>query len=278
MPLLEYSDKLIHTNPSQKAQKCKVCPYFTTLVFFMVNHSNRHKPLSSLFNCEKTNLEIYHCNDCNFQTELTFLFKKHIQDHRNREPRSVEYVIRNYVCKKCNFKTHFSMKWLQHTTTCLKSKIKKPQSSKKSQNKPNYDLIKHMKTYTRDQQNVKWYGCTVCPFQTKHTACLKSHINARHLNGEDVTWFQCPQCPYKVKHKSNLTRHVKARHSKEQEKKWHECAKCAYKSKSQPDLKKHVNLYHSDETSAKWYKCEKCSFQTKHMSNFKIHIVSRHLD
>ena len=49
----------------------------------MVNHVRRHRFPVEKLSCENTELEMYYCKDCDFKTELTILFKQHInKNHR----------------------------------------------------------------------------------------------------------------------------------------------------------------------------------------------------
>ena len=207
MSILEFSD----VKPRQeKIQNCELCPYFTTSVFLMVDHVKRHHSTLPRFNCENSKIEDYRCKDCNFQTDLTLVFSRHVQLHS--EPSNQNPVIRQYFCENCSFDTHFAMKWLQHTLDCLK--IPKIVQS---------DKIKHF--------------CDKCPYKARYKVHLQRHVNARHLDEGAVTWYKCEKCSYKAKQKGNLKIHQIARHLDEQNIKWYQCEQCTYKAKQK---KKHL--------------------------------------
>ena len=152
MSILEYSHKLV-ANLSRTKNI----------------HVRRHSSLQK-FNCETSNIEIYSCTDCSFQTELTLVFKQHLQEH-NKQGNKNNYTIKNYICEKCTFETNFSIRWLRHATTCL----------------------------TNQQENNIWHECQQCPYKAKKKSTLKRHTIARHLDENDIKWYQCNQCPYKAK-------------------------------------------------------------------------------
>ncbi|WP_206737914.1 hypothetical protein, partial [Klebsiella pneumoniae] len=85
--------------------------------------NRRHHFSPPHFTCGNSRLKF--CKDCNFQTELTLIFKQHLQEHHTikKEPDedlpNEKKVIQKYICKKCTFVTHFVLKWLQHTASFL---------------------------------------------------------------------------------------------------------------------------------------------------------------
>ena len=124
MSILEYSENFVRhlKSPPKNAHHCKLCPFFTTSTFLMVNHVKQHSsPSLSHFNCQSVNIETYWCKDCNFQSELTFIFKQHIiQRHNKNEDSPIKnFVVHHQICDECDFGTHFSMKWLQHRLFCF---------------------------------------------------------------------------------------------------------------------------------------------------------------
>ncbi|KAJ3650511.1 hypothetical protein Zmor_016604 [Zophobas morio] len=212
------------------------------------------------FNCQISNLEVHYCNDCNFYTELTLLFKLHLQDcHGVKKEHYQEYTIQKYSCRKCKFETHFSLKCVQHGLTCLRHlKNQKPTKTPK--------IIKHSKD--------EIIHCTECPYKTKTKALLKRHINRRHVDEKDTKKYHCSECPFATKYKSSLKTHVNVNHLDEKDVKWYECDKCPYKSKDNSALKHHTNMHHSDT----WYKCKDCPYKTRTTRLLKLHRIARHLD
>ncbi|XP_063927325.1 zinc finger protein 711-like [Zophobas morio] len=236
---------------------------------FMMNYVKRRQVRVRQFNCEIENIEIYSCKYCLFQTEISILFKQHIQDHDSvkRDKIRENYTVKTYICKKCQFETYFALKWLQHTATCVVKK-KNQIINTKCQNCP--DEIKEKSTVSV-QSSIKWHQCEKCPFHTTHKGTLKNHIIARHLNAEDIKWYKCEECPFQTKMKGNLKLHVIARHLNEEDIKWYKCKKCPYKGKRSSNLNQHINAAHSDEQYIKWYQCTKCSYRSKHSGHLERH-------
>jgi hypothetical protein len=51
---------------------CDRCPYMSRSVFF---------PQIPSFGCETNSLEKYHCEDCDFESDLAIIFNQHIREH-----------------------------------------------------------------------------------------------------------------------------------------------------------------------------------------------------
>ena len=118
MSTLEYFETFATRGTSswENVHKCKLCPYFTTALFFMISHVRRHRFPLEKFTCDNAKIEAYYCKDCDFKTELTILFKEHVDKYHGlkRESKNVllseDFRIHIYVCEKCDFKTNFSLK------------------------------------------------------------------------------------------------------------------------------------------------------------------------
>ena len=300
MSTLEYSKALVaHGRSSWKnVHNCKLCPHFTTSILSMVNHVRRHRSSLEKFTCSKAKIEVYYCKDCDFKTDLTILFKQHINKHHglkseSREDLSIEdFTIQNYVCEKCAFETNSLIKKLQHTSTCTERKENRLSSS--SQNvtykkngewykckKCNYKtkfksrLKKHVYYVHSRAEDIQWHECTECPFKSKYKVSLRRHFSVKHADKEKIKWYECEKCPYKTKHHSNFSYHVISTHVSEEEVQWYECANCSYKSKSKQYLIRHISGRHSDIRS---FQCENCPYKAKLSRHLKRHINIRHLD
>ena len=278
-----------------KVHDCKICPYVTTSFFLMRNHLQRHQSPLVSFTCDNP-LDSYHCKDCNFQTELTLLFKQHIKDRhgikqKNDDNLIVQHNNQKYVCGKCGFETHFLLTWLRHMRECQ-------QCACKTKEHPN--LKQHIQRHRGDEKDItykcekcedknkyrtsldrdirmrhvdKWHQCTVCAYKTIYKANLKKHINLRHVDDLDAKWYECTHCSYRTKHKTYLKRHVNVLHLGEKDAKWYECQHCPYKTKCCSNLTRHVRSKHFNEKSITWYQCNKCSFKTK-----RERILQKHVD
>ena len=71
---------------------CIRCPYFTTSLFLMTNHVRRHNSSMEKFTCDSAKIEAYYCKDCDFRTELTVLFKQHIDKYHGPKRESIDDV------------------------------------------------------------------------------------------------------------------------------------------------------------------------------------------
>ncbi|KAJ3640400.1 hypothetical protein Zmor_016690 [Zophobas morio] len=292
MSTLEYSESLRALGRSswKNVHNCKLCPYFTTSLFLMVNHVRRHRLSQEKYTCENAKIEVYLCKDCDFKTELTILFKQHINKNHSfksesRDDLSIEdFSVRNYVCEKCDLETNLSLKWLQHTSECTGKKENLQSMSSVKENtthkgwyycalcsytsRDNGNFKRHLRKHALNKQ----YACDKCPFKTKWKGNLSIHIKRTHLDERDVEWHKCEKCPYKTTKKSHVTRHITNVHLKEEEGKWYQCNECPYKSRMKSNLKIHVISKHLDEEKITWYKCEQCQFKTRQKGSLRKHI------
>ncbi|XP_063926892.1 zinc finger protein 142-like [Zophobas morio] len=289
MSFLEYSEELVPTKPS-KVQNCNMCPYFTTSFFLMVSHVNRHKSWRN-FVCENTTIERYRCKDCNFESDLTLMFKLHLRNHHSIHSKPQEnaphYYARTYICENCAFESHFSLTWLQHTLSCGKNANRALERKGLQWHKCDQCDSKYAsKSYLKIHKIVKhlsdddriWYRCEKCPFKAKVKFNLKTHYMRQHVDERDVKWFKCEKCLYKTKQKPHLRSHILTNHLDENEIKWFECRNCSYRSKTKIGLKTHVSYRHLDGKDVKWYECEQCPFKSKHKGSLNYHVVARHTD
>ncbi|KAJ3640396.1 hypothetical protein Zmor_003697 [Zophobas morio] len=304
MSTLEYSESLREWGRSswKNVHNCKLCPYFTTSLFLMVNHVRRHRSSQEKYTCENAKIEEYYCKDCDFRTELTILFRQHINKYHSFKIESgddlslQDFSVQKYVCKKCDLETNLSLKWLQHTSECMEKKENQTSVSfvkentnifhfKKGDGKRWYYCTKcsykvrnkaKLKYHMAKHDVNKQYSCDKCPFKTGYKATLRDHIKRNHLDERDVEWHKCEKCRFKTLRKSDLIRHVNNLHLKEEEGEWYECNECPYKTRSKCSLKTHVILKHLDEEKITWYKCEQCQYKARLKASLKRHIQSTH--
>ncbi|XP_063927065.1 zinc finger protein 142-like isoform X2 [Zophobas morio] len=295
MSVLEYSESFRAWGKSswRNVHRCKLCPYFTTSLFFMVNHVRRHRSPLAKLTCGKAKIELFYCKDCDFKTELTILFKQHINKNHGVKVESrddlssQDFVIQNYVCKKCSFETNLSLKWLQHTSECT-GKKENLQSVSYLQDGicwhccTDCNFKAKVQSHVRDHiKRCHWskaYACEKCPFKSRYKTSLRKHVNGVHLDEQDGVWYRCIECPFKTRYKVNLKNHAIAKHTAQEEIKWYECDLCPLKTRKKYTLREHINRVHSNEEDVKWYECDKCPFKTKYKHSFKIHINVKHVD
>ena len=236
MAALEYSENYARMGSfSNKVHNCKICPFFSTSVFRMVNHVRTHRSPLTHFSCEKSNVELYFCKDCNFQTNLTLLMKKHIKNYHSSHPQNASNSLeeeedenRSYICKKCGFETYFLLKWLQHGQKCdndVFTEIKDLCVSEKHKTKPNAE-----------------YKCDQCSYKATQKQNLRRHTMNLHQR-DQIEKFQCYQCLYKTTRKDNLRAHIRNLHQRDQIKQLQGDQR-SYKATRKDYLKRHIMNMH----------------------------------
>ena len=254
----------------------------------MVNHVRRHRSPQQQFTCDSAKIEAYYCKDCGFKTELTVLFKQHIDEHRDLKS---DFHVEHYVCGKCGFETNSWLKWLQHTLDCCRDKkenddvrwyycaecpykadvvdnLKRHFENTHFSNKHTYKkaLKVHLTRLQLDDRDVGWHKCDKCPFKTKTKISLTRHVNTSHLN-DDVKWHKCDECPFKTKYEKSLKTHVSRKHPDVDKIKWYECDNCSFRSRTKTQLNRHVEVH----MEIKWHQCQYCSFKPKRSGSLKRH-------
>ncbi|KAJ3650422.1 hypothetical protein Zmor_016523 [Zophobas morio] len=295
MVTLQYAESV--TAPKKPSlvnvHACKICPYVTTSFFLMINHVRRHQSPLESFNCENP-LDSYHCKHCNFQTELTLLFKAHIKEHHGIKHENDDLIVQHnnqrYVCEKCEFETHFSLKWLRHRKEChppnsklqhflVEDKIKWLHCAECTfKSKGKRGLRRHINARHVDDLVAKWYECKQCSFRSKYNQSLSRHVISCHLDKKDGKWYECQQCPYKTREYSKLRSHMIIQHSNGESITWYQCNECPFKTTFDRVLEMHVNARHSNRHFVRWYDCEKCQYKTKCRFKLNKHMNARHLD
>ena len=96
------------------------------------------------------------------------------------------------------------------------------------------------------RQNVEFFNCDLCDFQTIHKESLLNHKNRVHLRVE-VKKYPCPMCDTTIKEKGDLRKHIEAKHTNKKL----TCGICDYKSSSNENIGKHKARVHGSNKLAK---------------------------
>ncbi|XP_063917145.1 RE1-silencing transcription factor-like [Zophobas morio] len=246
-------------------------------------HSEKSVGLTPLpsFNCENAELETYDCEDCNFQTELTVFYKKHIKERhtpKREDSPSEEFTIHEYNCEECDFETHCCINWLRHTCFRNTENLQLRCAAKSNhQETPVAHNVGNTIKHVKKRITVYKYQCNQCPYIAKQSSHLKQHINANHLPEKEIKWYQCQKCPYKAKQDSHLKNHINVHHSDGNDIKWYHCDQCTFKTKSSSNLRRHTIAWHLNEQDITWHQCQKCPYKAKRKESLTSHVVAQHL-
>jgi hypothetical protein len=135
---------------------CKRSLHVTKSLFYMVNHSKRHRlPLESS-SYERNDLEKYYCKECNFETYLVVILKQHRREyHRNNadcvedQPKN-DAIVKSYICQKCSFETYSVLLWIKHLeSSCFNRE----------------EECENVRTVSCSDE--EWYRCECCSFENK---------------------------------------------------------------------------------------------------------------
>jgi hypothetical protein len=253
---LEYAESIPKCGYG-KIHNCDICPYVTKSLFFMINHTKRHRlPLDSI-SCETIDLEKYYCKDCNFKTDLMVIFNQHIREHHRKDTDFVQdqtkndTVIKNYICQQCSFETYSALQWIKHLDTpCLNIK-------------EDFETVRIVSC-----GDEKWYRCEHCSFETKKATLLKGHQSAEHPPAEGER-LCCFHCKYKAKTKKNLQQHINYKHSTVKAIRWFQCNESQFTSKDFFNLQTQENSCLAVES--KFIPSSFHAFKTKYKKNLKCH-------
>ncbi|KAJ3622126.1 hypothetical protein MTP99_002652 [Tenebrio molitor] len=208
MPNLEYSESIPKCGCG-KIHNCKICPYVTKSLFYVVSDLKRHGlPLESS-RCERNDLEKYFCKDCNFETDL---LKKNV---------------RTYV--QC-------LVVMNSGTDASVVPLRQRRQQFWKDTRPN---MKQHNAIRHSADAIQWYNCDKCEFKTKWNENLTRH-KAIHVSADAIQWYNCDKCEFKTKYKGNIKQHNAIHHSADA---IHCCDKCEFKTKWKESLKKHTKSH-----------------------------------
>jgi hypothetical protein len=210
---------------------------------------NCRLPLESS-RCERNDLEKYYCKDCNFETDLVVILKKHFREYHRMDTDCVhdqpknETIVKSYICQKCTFETYSVLMWIKHFDgSCFNT--------------------------NEERENVseeEWYRYECCSFKAKEPTVSEKH-QAVKQSLHHFQWYSCDKCEYKTKHNRNIKKHKRI-HLPADAVQWYSCDKCKYKTKYKENIKKH-NIIHLSADAIQWYNCGKCEYKTKYDHTLK---------
>jgi hypothetical protein len=257
MPNLEYSESIPKCGCG-KIHNCKICPYVTKSLFYVVSDLKRHGlPLESS-RCERNDLEKYFCKDCNFETDLLVILKQHFREYHRKDTDCMQdqpkndAVVESYICQTCSFATYSVLLWMKHLeSSCFNTE----------------EECENVRAVSCSDE--QWYRCECCSFKTKEATVLERHQTVNHsLHQKEI--FRCFHCKYKGKNKNYLKKHINYKHATLKAEHRFHCNECQFTSNRYSNMQYHKKLQHS-AVAIKWYNCDKCEYKTKHNSRLKKH-------
>ena len=193
--------------------------------------------------CSEVEVNIFKCDQCNFETNQKGSLKKHKTTHIQKE-KPVN------TCLLCN-KTFAKKKY-------LKSHLKTHTSTKEAPSKVEIKCILCTKSFA-NQQNLNRHMKSFHLHKKFQNSCgygIYEDMQTKEVKPK-VIQHSCDKCEYSNTRQNNLKRHMKT-HDKEPLKK--KCDNCEYTSKYTADVKKHM----------KRGKCIKVTKRTKYRQYKKL--------
>ncbi|XP_018576634.2 PR domain zinc finger protein 5-like, partial [Anoplophora glabripennis] len=112
----------------------------------------------------ETDLEVYKCESCDYETENRKLLQKHLSRHK--DPSQVHV----YRCDDCDYKTRHNSHFKQHQ-------------------------LKH-----KDPSQVQTYRCHDCNYETIRNSHFKQH-QLKHKDSSQVQMYRCKDCDFETKYR-----------------------------------------------------------------------------
>ncbi|XP_069113996.1 GDNF-inducible zinc finger protein 1-like [Argopecten irradians] len=197
----------------------------------------------------KSGREIYECQDCPYNSEVMYHFRRHRSSHLSASSK--------YKCDKCDFSTPRLKVLTNHRRNHLHEDNKCSFCDFQADDKEilQVHLEKHSGQYP--------YFCQYCETKFKTKTQLNIHL-PKHLDNKP---FVCTECNAGFKWKHALKNHM-ITHSQTKD---HLCDICGFTTAHKSQLKAH-RLIHTGNT----YKCEVpgCTFQATKRQNLKYHMLT----
>lgn len=152
---------------------------------------------SIIFNCEKTRLNVHHCNYCKFKTNVKVFLHCHIYNihtKKGKNPLKI-FPTQCYTCQNSGISTFSLLFWFKHNLTCLicQQKIKKQKQLPKSVNK------KYQRSGQRKMKKKK---------QTIEKQCSSQKIDMQKQLMHPIEEYHCPDCLFKTTCSRAFKEHV----------------------------------------------------------------------
>ncbi|OWF37938.1 zinc finger protein-like [Mizuhopecten yessoensis] len=255
----------------------------------------------------KSGREIYECQDCPYNSEVMYHFRRHRSSHMNASSK--------YKCDKCDFSsprlkvlTNHHRNHLHEDNKCSfcdfqadDKQVLKVHLEKHSGQYPYFCQFCETKFKTKTQLNIhlpkhldsKPFVCTECNagFKWKHalknhmithsqtkdhlcdicgfTTAHKSQLKAHRLIHTGNTYkCEVPGCTFQATKRQNLKYHMLT-HTHE---KPHQCEICGQSFSLVKNMKRHMLLH----TNTRQYKCKLCIFSTTRYDKLKDHMLKQH--
>ncbi|XP_033755409.1 GDNF-inducible zinc finger protein 1-like [Pecten maximus] len=255
----------------------------------------------------KSGREIYECQDCPYNSEVMYHFRRHRSSHLSAGSK--------YKCDKCDFSTprlkvltNHHRNHLHEDNKCSfcdfqadDKQILKEHLEKHSGQYPYFCQFCETKFKTKTQLNIhlpkhldnKPFVCTECNagFKWKHalknhmithsqtkdhlcdicgfTTAHKSQLKAHRLIHTGNTYkCEVPGCTFQATKRQNLKYHMLT-HTHE---KPHQCEICGQSFSLVKNMKRHMLLH----TNTRQYKCKLCIFSTTRYDKLKDHMLKQH--
>lgn len=177
---------------------CEICSFATRSLY---SHKLIHK--------DPSQLQMFQCSECSFQTKRSQGLKKHMITH---QPLDESRLIN---CPKCSYRT-------MHKSY----------------------LNRHFK-WTHKITEETMTRCKICAFATKRPDHLRKHMRMKHTPPSELKWFFCKFCPYKAKNQHTVDKHIMLHEKNDNS--LRKCELCNYKTRFANHLRRHMKFHENVE-------------------------------
>lgn len=197
----------------------------------------------------KSGKEIYECQDCPYNSDSIYHFRRHRSSHMNESCK--------YKCDKCDFSSPRLKVLTNHHRNHLHEDNQCSFCAFRAEDMQ--ELTTHLEKHTGQFP----YFCNYCENKFKTRTQLNLHL-PKHMDHKP---FVCTECNAGFKWKHALKNHMIV-HSRTKD---HLCDICGFTTAHKSQLKAH-RLYHTGNT----FKCEipGCTFQATKRQNLKYHMLT----
>ncbi|XP_018574138.1 zinc finger protein 347-like [Anoplophora glabripennis] len=230
--------------PKAELYKCNFCDFKTKWRTSFDRHYMKHKDSNK---CDEydyktkykvlpdkgtSQLPIYKCHGCNYESMNKSNFTKHQLVHKDSSQ------VQMYRCKDCDYETKY------------KNNIKIHQ-------------LKH-----KDPSQIQMHSCTDCDYTTKYKHHIKQH-ELKHKDPSQIQMYRCNDCNYQTELKGKMKIH-QLKHKDTSQVQMYRCNDCDFETKYKNHISGH-QLKHKDPSHIQMYRCSDCDYESKYSSYIKKH-------
>lgn len=199
--LLQHDDKdvanmfyccVMNKDTSDEYFECFQCHFQSVEEAVMPDHVIDHNQDVPIKNPE---VPMFRCQRCSYSTKSEEMLQRHMDIKHDTESimiKQEEPEVELLLCDMCPYRTIHKRSLANH------------------KNKKHPPHVKNPSTTTKPNTGKQFF-CASCDYSTFRKVNIARHVLV-HMTKQNVEYFECNHCYFETKHRRSFTRHMEARH------------------------------------------------------------------